>query len=208
MEPTTELEVEVVPTTESEVEVKEGKDDPIKKLQHLASRGQWRQLVEKCRETPLFIELKIFSNEETILHVLVSEDQMKVLEKLAEMGVKRLEIGDQKGNTPLHLAASMGKKDTAKCLVIKHSKLIEILNEDKESPLFVAAACGKKDTFLYLFSQCPREQGIEYLRGRDDIEEVRKECFYKLDERERAVASASSGKQPLRIQKWKSFEQI
>ncbi|PON65216.1 Transmembrane protein [Parasponia andersonii] len=68
-----------------------------------------------------------------------------------------LRIGNQKGNTPLHLAASIGNLRMCQTIAAVDSRfLLEIKNDAGETPLFLAALHGKKDVFLYLNSILPK----------------------------------------------------
>ncbi|PQM40041.1 hypothetical protein Pyn_33115 [Prunus yedoensis var. nudiflora] len=63
----------------------------------------------------------------------------------------RLERQNERGNTPLHLAASMGNVRMCECIAKRHPLLVGAPpNDDNETPLFLAALHGKKDAFLCL----------------------------------------------------------
>jgi len=56
--------------------------------------------------------------------------------------VEALKCKNEKGNTPLPLAASRGFKDICECIIGEGGErkyLIDIDNENGESPLFLAA---------------------------------------------------------------------
>ncbi|KAL5988659.1 hypothetical protein ACLOJK_026757 [Asimina triloba] len=144
-------------------------DDMKRTLYYLATWREWREVVEKCERWPFILCEKITGSQETIFHMAVGDEQPWILEELVEMvsDGKMLEIADEKGNTPLHLAASMGKTRMANCLVSKHRELIKICNKDNQTPLFVAAVSGNKNTFLYLLAQCSHGfEDIAYWRGK------------------------------------------
>ena len=59
-----------------------------------------------------------------------------------------LEIPNERGNTPLHLAASIGNVRICLCIAREHRELVGLGNEKRETPLFLAALLGKKEAFL------------------------------------------------------------
>uniref|UniRef100_A0A6N2LQJ9 Uncharacterized protein n=1 Tax=Salix viminalis TaxID=40686 RepID=A0A6N2LQJ9_SALVM len=94
----------------------------------------------------------------TALHVAASAGKLKVVEELVKlMSEKELEIKDDRGNTALSSAATVGITKMAECLLSKNQNLVTFLNENKYFPLVEACICNYKDMALYLYSVTPVE---------------------------------------------------
>ena len=77
-----------------------------------------------------------------------------------------LEIANDRGNTPLHLAASIGNVRMCLCIAREHRKLVDSRNNERETPLFLAALHGKKAAFLCLHGLCdPNNHSNNSRRG-------------------------------------------
>ncbi|XP_075663621.1 uncharacterized protein LOC142633290 [Castanea sativa] len=74
-----------------------------------------------------------------------------------------LEIEDYQGNTPLHLAASMGSLKS--CVSIAEAKplILSRRNSDGETPLFLAAARGSTEIFFCLHYICSKYPDVDKL---------------------------------------------
>ncbi|XVE73072.1 hypothetical protein DITRI_Ditri11bG0088300 [Diplodiscus trichospermus] len=149
-----------------------------KKLFRSAMKGEWNDVVTKYEECPTVHMAKILKSGDTALHIAVSNGKEGVVEKLVQLirsqseHSKALEIRNEQGNTPLHIAASLGNVRMCKCIALASSSLLKIQNINGETPLFVAALHGKKNAFLCLYSFCgDKEEGYSYFR-RDDGETV------------------------------------
>ncbi|CAL5427611.1 unnamed protein product [Camellia sinensis] len=82
------------------------------------------------------------------------------------LGPEALTIKNERGNTPLHLAAASGSFEMCYWIAIKHPNLIFIRNNEKMNPLFLAALNGKKDAFLCLDNLSSNKKPLpEYCRG-------------------------------------------
>ncbi|KAF5930426.1 hypothetical protein HYC85_031299 [Camellia sinensis] len=81
------------------------------------------------------------------------------------LGPEALTIKNERGNTPLHLAAASGSLEMCYWIAIKHPNLIFIRNNEKMNPLFLAALNGKKDAFLCLDNLCGKENALINCRG-------------------------------------------
>ncbi|KAI7983673.1 Ankyrin repeat-containing protein ITN1 [Camellia lanceoleosa] len=83
-----------------------------------------------------------------------------------EKAPKALRIKNERGNTPLHLAAASGSLEMCYWIANKHPNLIFIRNKHQMNPLFLAALNGKKDAFLCLDNFCRNKRPLlEYCRG-------------------------------------------
>ena len=64
---------------------------------------------------------------------------------------KTLNVQNERGNTPLHLAAALGNVEMCELIAnVDRGLITSIRNKENETPLFVAARNGKKDAFLCL----------------------------------------------------------
>ncbi|KAF8401747.1 hypothetical protein HHK36_012693 [Tetracentron sinense] len=124
-----------------------------------AMKGQWVAVVTAYQRDVVAQEAMITRSGDTALHVAVSDGQIDVVWKLVDAILdqnvsKVLKIKNERGNTPLHLAASMGIVEMCECLAKRDPALVGERNLDSETPLFLAALHGKKDAFLCLYSKC------------------------------------------------------
>ncbi|KAL6338234.1 hypothetical protein AAG906_018493 [Vitis piasezkii] len=78
-----------------------------------------------------------------------------------------LKIANERGDTALHLAASIGNVRMCDCIAQKHKDLVGARNKLAETPLFLAALHGKKDGFLCLHKICGPDEGSKYCRKND-----------------------------------------
>ncbi|KAL7200748.1 hypothetical protein ACSBR1_032639 [Camellia fascicularis] len=83
-----------------------------------------------------------------------------------EKAPEALRIKNERGNTPLHLAAASGSLAMCYWIAKQHPNLIFIRNNEKMNPLFLAALNGKKDAFLCLDNLSRNKKPLlEYCRG-------------------------------------------
>ncbi|XP_054813873.1 uncharacterized protein LOC129314458 [Prosopis cineraria] len=170
------------------------------KLRRDARRGKWSEVFETYEKERALRTTKITATGDTVLHMLVSNGEEKMVANLVdflvreEKGLKaqnkdvmvpvdgddeetqnkdevvpvdgddgetenkdvvvpvNVVLGAQntRKNTPLHLAASMGKVEICKKIGRAVPSLIAKRNIAGETPLFLAALCGKKNAFLWL----------------------------------------------------------
>ncbi|XP_034690276.1 uncharacterized protein LOC117917915 isoform X2 [Vitis riparia] len=142
-----------------------------KNLFNYAMQGKWNEVVNICRQQPRAHKAEIVVSGDTALHVAVSEGKESIVEELVELiretDLDALEMRNEQGNTPLHLAASMGNVPICKCLAGKHPKLVGVRNHENETPLFSAVLHGRKDAFFCLHKICDRTKQYEYGRRAD-----------------------------------------
>ncbi|RHN67059.1 putative non-specific serine/threonine protein kinase [Medicago truncatula] len=112
--------------------------------------------------------MEINKSRGTALHVAVNDGNEEVVKSLVNSILchknekEALKCKNEKGDTPLHLAASRGFKDICECIIGEcgeRKDLIDIDNNNGESPLFLAALSWQKQTFVYL---------IKFKPGRSD----------------------------------------
>ncbi|KAL8530503.1 hypothetical protein ACS0TY_007513 [Phlomoides rotata] len=151
-------------------------EDKKKKLMSCMVKGTLQHVIKAYKEYPEIRELKIPKTGNTALHVAASEDwgvyAGRIVESAAESG-DVLAIGNEQGDTALHLAAKFGNTYFCKCIAETDIKLVKIPNESGETPLFSAVSRGKTQAFLYLYQLCskdiaPQDQHHMYTRNNGD----------------------------------------
>ncbi|WJX37456.1 hypothetical protein P8452_25219 [Trifolium repens] len=115
----------------------------------------------------------------------VSDDNEKVVRNLMNSIIKHnkmeaLKSKNEKGDTPLHIAASRGLKDICELIIGQNGErkyLIDIGNNNGESPLFLAALFWRKQTFVYLFylKLGLRYDGVNHIYAYNDKGLIRKD---------------------------------
>ena len=134
------------------------------------------------------LHIAVLDRKESVVEKLVKliNDEVKKVEAKKEKDVKGastswreeegekeeefkhpLEIANERGNTPLHLAASIGNVRIYLCIAREHRELIGLRNEERETPLFLAALHGKKEAFLCLHELCDPEKCFDHCRRGD-----------------------------------------
>ncbi|KAA8543283.1 hypothetical protein F0562_021222 [Nyssa sinensis] len=139
-----------------------------------AMKAEWKEVVEVYKVHSEIHKAKITRSGDTALHIAVSdgkedvvEELVKVISETSQESWKALQVQNDRGNTPLHFAASMGSVRMCQCIASRNPQLIGARNNDNETPFFLAAHQGKKDAFLCLHSHCNRELGYLYCRRND-----------------------------------------
>ncbi|XP_068309898.1 uncharacterized protein [Pyrus communis] len=124
--------------------------EKIKKyLFRIAMQRDWEAVVRTYELNERAHGEKITKSGDTALHIAVSDGQEKHVEELVKLvTVKELQIRNERGNTPLHIASWMGNVKMCCCLAKAQPSLVITFNVDNETPLFLAAVYGKKDAFL------------------------------------------------------------
>ncbi|KAH7511291.1 hypothetical protein FEM48_ZijujUnG0027400 [Ziziphus jujuba var. spinosa] len=116
-------------------------------------KGKWKQVIHIYAAESKTHEVKITRSGDTALHVAVSDGQEDIMEQLLEIisregpvhAEKLLLTKNESGNTPLHIAASMGNMRMCSCIAIVKPSLIGAFNNDRETPFFLTALRGKKE---------------------------------------------------------------
>ncbi|XP_057461123.1 uncharacterized protein LOC130751544 [Actinidia eriantha] len=131
-------------------------------LSNYALKGDWDTILEIYQQFPEVHDANITITHDTALHMAVLSGQEDVVKKLVHIismtgdrigdaAKKAVNVQNERGNTPLHLAAAMGNVEMCKLLAKVDVKLItDVRNSESETPFFVAALNGKKDAFLCL----------------------------------------------------------
>ncbi|XP_050140751.1 uncharacterized protein LOC126616698 isoform X2 [Malus sylvestris] len=133
-------------------EIKSMDTEKIKKyLSRIATQSKWEEVVRTYTLNQNAHGAKITKSGDTALHIAVSDGQEKSVEELVKLiTVKELEIKNERGNTPLQVAAWMGNETMCSCIANDYPSLVGAQNVDNETPLFLAAVYGKKDAFLLM----------------------------------------------------------
>ena len=129
-------------------------------------QGAWEEyVIPAYKNNSDFHKIKINESRGTALHVAVNDGRMELVNKLVGAILEHegrevvsdesaLKSTNERGDTPLHLAASRGFIDMCKCIIGKHGErkeLIKVKNNKGETPLFRAVATYHKKTFVYLY---------------------------------------------------------
>ncbi|GFQ05265.1 hypothetical protein PHJA_002670600 [Phtheirospermum japonicum] len=194
-------------------------------LFQLTMKKKWEQVIEIYRNHEWARSAKLTKSEQTALHVAVSSYNSdssssdggyseKMIGSIPEQDFRRiLSMPDDKGNTPLHLAAAVGWEAICKCIASKDRDrdLIRIRNSTNETPLFVAAHHGKREAFLCLHemynkegqdpdeSLCRRKDGNTILHSSISIEHF-KLAYQIIDYYPNLINSVNEeGESPLHV---------
>ncbi|KAL2535687.1 ankyrin repeat-containing protein ITN1 [Forsythia ovata] len=153
-------------------------EEEIKKnLFRNAMSGKWDEVIKTYAQSPEAHSAKITRSEDTALHIAISDSQETTVELLMEEIIRTqnswevLKIGNELGNMPLHLAASLGNVKMCKLIAGVDSRLIGERNKDNETPFFLAVLHGNRDAFLCLHSMCKGE-GYAYCKKKDNGETI------------------------------------
>jgi len=139
-------------------------DDVNKFLGEYTWERKWENVIMMYYEFPEAHTAIISNSAGTALHVAIDLNEEIVVKELVnailthnvEVGderVKALEIGNERGDTPLHFAASRGFARICKSIIGNNNERIYLLshgNNDDETPLFQAAINSRKQAFAYL----------------------------------------------------------
>ncbi|XP_022642578.1 uncharacterized protein LOC106774938 isoform X3 [Vigna radiata var. radiata] len=130
-----------------------------KLLFKLCMKGEWEEVVRTFEKDKKAHTAKITKTGDTALHVAVTDGQYDVVGNLVKLICSETEEGKRKEalgiqnnrkNTALHFAASMGSVDMCKYIASAEASLLSMRNVDGETPLFLAALHGRKEAFLFL----------------------------------------------------------
>ncbi|KAF7112793.1 hypothetical protein RHSIM_RhsimUnG0192800 [Rhododendron simsii] len=129
-------------------------------------RGDWETAENFFQRDKSALKGPIKETGDTALHIAVGvgKENIHFVEKLLElMPVEALALTNKVGNTPLHLAATVGNTKAAAMLVGKHPPLLYIgasgdLPRSYMLPIHFAALFGWKDTLLCLLDVISDDQ--------------------------------------------------
>ncbi|KAI9110661.1 hypothetical protein K1719_018527 [Acacia pycnantha] len=146
-------------------------EDLENSLLRAATYDKWRKVLKMYEVKKQLRTAKITATGGTVLHKAVSSRKVRVVKIMVDLVCgerineqdnnsplllpydKKLVLGaeDDEGNTPLHLAASMGNVEICKKISGVDPFIIAKRNNDGETPLFMAALHGKRKPFLWLY---------------------------------------------------------
>ncbi|KAB2600442.1 hypothetical protein D8674_010713 [Pyrus ussuriensis x Pyrus communis] len=135
-------------------------EEEVDSLFESAMKGEWGKVVEAYRNSPKAQEAKITKSNETALHIAIADGQTEIAIKLLNIispggnASKIFNLGNEKGNTALHLAARLGYVELCEIMATKDQNLVSVRNLDGETPLFLAAHNGNIKSVLCLHSHC------------------------------------------------------
>ncbi|KAG2693664.1 hypothetical protein I3760_08G107100 [Carya illinoinensis] len=155
-----------------------------KDLLRNSTKGQWNGVIDIYNKHPEVHAAKLTINEDTALHIAVSSDRKETVEQLMKIiarhhgeGQEIPKFKNKGGNTPLHVAASMGSVTLCRSIVETGRQLglsfMEARNCKGETPLFLAALCAKKEAFISVH-EVYQENNLNYndLSCRSDDDET------------------------------------
>ncbi|KAJ6901656.1 hypothetical protein NC651_019430 [Populus alba x Populus x berolinensis] len=153
-----EQSVEAAPAEDDESLGSGAVNGPLLTLYKYAYNGDWDAIKTHLSRNPNARKAKLEPYGGTALHVAASTGHLRVVEELVKlMSVEELEIQDNQGNTALFIAAVVGIRKMAECLVRKNEHLVTFVNAQKRIPLAQACRSNRKDMALYLYSVTPFE---------------------------------------------------
>ncbi|MED6183869.1 hypothetical protein PIB30_041875 [Stylosanthes scabra] len=147
---------------EDQIEEVLGEDDGEqeqlgKELAHYRLEGNWDKVKEMYHSKPKAHTITVNNSKDTALHVAVDLDEEDVVEDLVNAILvhdkSALEKKNEKGDTPLHVAASRGFGKLCRCIIGWKEERIELRtlkNKKGETPLFLAALNWHRQAFAYL----------------------------------------------------------
>ncbi|GLT55156.1 hypothetical protein SLA2020_283020 [Shorea laevis] len=132
-------------------------DDPEERVVQMVMKGNWVKVVEIYVQNPRDSHGPDHQSGDTALHTAVSDGKEEIVKKLIDQinspqggGIAALKIENEHGNTPLHLAVSMGTVAMCTWIAKVHPSLVGARNKAGETPFFLAAFHGRKEIFLRL----------------------------------------------------------
>ncbi|KAL2236473.1 UNVERIFIED_CONTAM: putative 26S proteasome regulatory subunit p28 [Sesamum indicum] len=218
-------------------------DDMVTRLMRNVIQGNWEEVANIYQQHPEALLTKINQSEDTALHIAISDGNADIFAELVLRTVIRtspeaLRFQNQLGNTPLHLAASLGNVKICELMASTDSRLIGIRNRNGETPFFLAALNGRMEAFLCLHYLLRSGEGYEYCRRKNgetilhsaisreyfgQHSELPNYCFScissvsnnsslweacKLGGRAGAHTTAYSCKEAICLQKWKRYQRL
>ncbi|XP_041016453.1 ankyrin repeat domain-containing protein 27-like [Juglans microcarpa x Juglans regia] len=136
------------------------RQDIKSKLFRMAMEGKWDEAAELYEQDEWAQTAKITNSGDTALHIAVSvgkEDNVRqLIQSIWDPSRLRqvLETRNDRGNTPLHSAASMGNVAMCRCIATVYPELVGATNNNGDTPFVMAALHGEKAAFFCLHFIC------------------------------------------------------
>ncbi|XP_027932845.1 uncharacterized protein LOC114188472 [Vigna unguiculata] len=145
-------------------EVRSG--DEISLFRGCVLEGRWEFVIPAYRNESEFHKIRINESRGTALHVAVNDGKVELVNILVGSILSHegrevvrsnsaLRSTDERGDTPLHLAASRGFISMIKCIIGENGErkdLIRVRNNRGETPLFRAVLTSQTKAFVYLYN--------------------------------------------------------
>ncbi|KAH6799639.1 hypothetical protein C2S51_036123 [Perilla frutescens var. frutescens] len=141
-----------------------------KTLFKLANESKWEEVIKKYHNNKEAHTAKITSSGDTALHIAISNGDEAVVKDLVAIVQETegaLEVQNEHGNTPLHLAAYLGNASMCSSIARCNSTLMGLRNDENETPFFLAVRLGRKEAFYALHEICKGQEGYDYCRRKD-----------------------------------------
>jgi ankyrin repeat protein len=130
----------------------------MNELFEMAAKGEWDKVVDIYRKFPEAHKAKSSSSGDTAVHIAVSQQgKEEIVKQLVDQirsprggGIVALEIKNDEGNTPLHVALSKGNVRMCECIAQAYPSLVGVGNVNRQTPIFLARGMVKQDIFLKL----------------------------------------------------------
>nr|KYP39229.1 Ankyrin repeat-containing protein At3g12360 family [Cajanus cajan] len=144
-------------------------------------KGKWKEVTGiLLEENKALCRMKINKSRGTVLHVAVNEGKEEVVKSVVKAITehdmsKAFESRNERGDTPLHLAATRGFKNMCELIIGENNErkhLVEIHNNEGETPLFHAALSWQKETFVYLCSLMPQDLALIIMHKYPELNDV------------------------------------
>ena len=158
------------------LEISDDSLDTQLRLSRSVVKNDWKKVVEICQEDWGALNIPITKSLDTVLHLAANnkkEDNFELLlNKLPSEPEKRTKVlllKNTEGNSPLHIAASVGSVKMCRIIIdrIDSKTCLSARNNEGETPLFKAVVHGKKEAFLYFHSICGPKEGYNYFTRTD-----------------------------------------
>ncbi|KAK7333554.1 hypothetical protein VNO80_30329 [Phaseolus coccineus] len=138
--------------------------DDISRFRENVFEGRWENVIPEYIDYSDYHKIIINESRGTALHVAVNDGKVELVNILVEAILSHegravlradsaLRSTNERGDTPLHLAASRGFIGMCKCIIGEYGErkdLIRVRNDNGETPIFKAVLTGQTKVFVYL----------------------------------------------------------
>ncbi|KAK2387298.1 hypothetical protein QL285_061094 [Trifolium repens] len=145
----------------------------VEDFEELVLTDNWDEVIESYKKDKFYHTLKV-KKRGTALHVAVSNGEEKAVKELVRLILSMwnddddddnhpLSMWNERGGTPLHIAALRGFTSMCECIIGKNGErkdLVRMENDNGETPLLWAVLGQRKKTFVYLYQFAQRDVNI------------------------------------------------